>query len=358
MGSSSLIDLSTTLRITSATSEGGFIFDAYSATDFKFATISVGKITVGHHTAKGWFTDMVVNNASIVVGTDFTLGLTLKGTTLSVSLNGSTVASRAYNALVTDGGFGLFSRTGMTSFDAVTVRADDPSLLNQSFALTAENADSGNGISPLTESQLYGIATEAVREWLAVAGSGAAVALDQIQFVLQNDLPGDAIAWSTGDGTIFIDANAAGFGWFVDETPSESSEFRNIDGELIAKQSSPAFGRMDLLTAVLHEIGHLLGYEHGDDALMNATLEAGQRKLITEQVAPDLKIDWSPESTGSAFSSGARKPSMQGAGFPEFAMVGLKRKDVGRIFGSGKKRFFDDDLQEESHNEDEWYVEV
>ena len=57
------------------------------------------------------------------------------------------------------------------------------------------------------------------------------------------------------DATIFIDIDAAGHGWFIDKTPSDNHDV--IDG-------------MDLLTVVMHEIGHVLGYVHGDFDLMMA----------------------------------------------------------------------------------------
>ena len=37
---------------------------------------------------------------------------------------------------------------------------------------------------------------------------------------------------------------------------------------------------MDLLTALEHEIGHLLGFDHADSGVMDATLVVGVRKAI------------------------------------------------------------------------------
>ena len=60
---------------------------------------------------------------------------------------------------------------------------------------------------------------------------------------------------------------------------------------------SPASERVDLLTVVLHELGHLLGYEHTDShGLMDAELQLGTRRLpgdlseplIEEKLAVDL----------------------------------------------------------------------
>src|SRR5262249_52179077 len=85
--------------------------------------------------------------------------------------------------------------------------------------------------------------------------------------------------------TILIDPMANGFGWFIDTTPLEDSEFGAGDagGTLRAAVYSPAFGRMDLLTVVMHELGHAFGLEDLDaqvhpDELMAETLAVGIRR--------------------------------------------------------------------------------
>lgn len=79
-----------------------------------------------------------------------------------------------------------------------------------------------------------------------------------------------------------LDRDAAGHGWFVDGTPAENEEFRRQRGQegLAARAGSLAEGRMDLLTVVSHEVGHLLGFAHVDNLssaarLMGNTLATG-----------------------------------------------------------------------------------
>jgi hypothetical protein len=69
-----------------------------------------------------------------------TLTVTLKGTTVSVLVNRSAAVSHVYNAVVTDGGFGLLAKGGMASFDLFTVSTDDPSFAPSLASLMAETA--------------------------------------------------------------------------------------------------------------------------------------------------------------------------------------------------------------------------
>ncbi len=97
------------------------------------------------------------------------------------------------------------------------------------------------------------------------------------------DLEGDALAL-TVDDTVIIDVDAAGHGWFVDDTPYQDSEFipQGNDEELAAKDASDAYGDMDLLTVVMHELGHVFGYQDLDAPnntfeIMSDTLDEGVR---------------------------------------------------------------------------------
>ena len=55
-------------------------------------------------------------------------------------------------------------------------------------------------------------------------------------------------------------------------TPWDDSEFTTPGNQ--GEQN-----RMDLLTVVMHEMGHVLGYEHEASGIMQDTLAAGVREL-------------------------------------------------------------------------------
>jgi hypothetical protein len=109
---------------------GGLVFDVYGPEDFKFAAYDAitRLVTLGHHTARnGWKVNAQASR-SIAAGEEFQILLALKGTLATVLLNGQPAVSHSYNSLLVDGGFGLLTAAGQSSFDAVTIKTDDPAL--------------------------------------------------------------------------------------------------------------------------------------------------------------------------------------------------------------------------------------
>jgi hypothetical protein len=102
------------------------------------------------------------------------------------------------------------------------------------------------------------------------------------------DLPGATLGMATPT-SIVIDVNAAGYGWFVSpESRDKSPEPKDSDTYSGSGLSTlDARSRFDLLTVVMHELGHAAGLEDlddptEDDDLMYAWLEAGIRKTSLE----------------------------------------------------------------------------
>jgi hypothetical protein len=113
--------------VLSTQGSGGIVFDYYNAKNFKFAMILSGtnQVVIGHRTKKGWYIDTAVSR-TITAGVDYQLSVSLVGTTVSVSLGGAPVVGYVYNSLVNDGQAGMFARTGLSSFNSITVKSEDP----------------------------------------------------------------------------------------------------------------------------------------------------------------------------------------------------------------------------------------
>ncbi|MDH5641700.1 MAG: PKD domain-containing protein, partial [Nitrospira sp.] len=163
----------------------------------------------------------------------------------------------------------------------IQVHADPQALTLAASNLQAQTAQ----LDTLTLDDTLRIVDEAKVQWVRSGLGPEADRLASVEVRIA-DLPGSTLAWTLGS-TIWLDADAAGQGWFIDPTPANNAEFHFVKGlqAWIANAHSPAFSRVDLLTTVLHEIGHVLGY--GDQTitnpaqgtLMTETLSAGLRRL-------------------------------------------------------------------------------
>jgi hypothetical protein len=305
-------ELTTTLNTAAA---AGFVFDLYSPTDFKFVLLDAAadRVLIGHRAAHGWRVDASAARV-LNAGQDYKLVISLAATSVSVNVDDQAVVGFAFNGVVVDGGFGTMTQGGSASFDQFTLKTSDSRFRDATPQMLvagakATTAAPSDGI--ITQAQLAPIVAAASERWAAALGGSVDGAVGRVVFAV-GDLKGDALAQTVGN-VVVIDANAAGFGWFVDATPRDDKEFptKNGSGELRAQAGSLAAGRIDLLTVVLHELGHVLGFEHSEAGLapdvMTESLLPGLRRLpvagATHVNLGGSQAPAAPTSTSSSTSS-------------------------------------------------------
>ena len=163
----------------------------------------------------------------------------------------------------------------------IRAAASAPVHVSPSQPPTAKASPSVAAKAPLTSDELKPIVNEAIAEWAKAGLPAASLAVLRNVTVSIADLAGSNLGW-TENGQVFIDRDAAGYGWFVDATPGVSEEFvaTSNNGQLQAVDPR-ALDRMDLLTVVEHELGHVAGLGDLDPSLydlMSSSLNAGIRR--------------------------------------------------------------------------------
>ena len=224
-----------------------------------------GKISItGAATLAGTLTATIVNGFAPIVGNSFQVIAYAShsgtfGTTTGVSLPVGEGINPTYNA------------TNLTITIAAALQASGG----------AATGSDGSGTT-LTPDQLAPVLAAAIDRW-AAAGLGTAdiSRLSGVNIQI-GALPTGYLGLTTGS-TIWIDATADNYGWFIDLSPNDDTEFiSNGNATLIAAGSSPAAGKIDLLTVLDHELGHVLGLDdNAADDLMAVYLAAGSRRLPT-----------------------------------------------------------------------------
>ena len=160
--------------------------------------------------------------------------------------------------------------SGQAGTMPVTSPTSDPNA--QLVASTPPAIDSA---ATLTSAELQAITAAAERAWLTTGIAPAQ--FTTVRFVITRDLPYGEIGY-TDANTIYLDATADGFGWYTGSSVA-------FDAQGVALAGGPAEDRIDLLTVVLHELGHTLGLPDGCTCglfteLMQATLPAGVQRLL------------------------------------------------------------------------------
>ena len=306
--------------------DGNDVFTVGSLAPFRGGTVNAiaGALTLNGHNGTDRLTvddsgDVPANTGNLTSTTLSGLGMgpsgltygTMEALTVNLGAGNDTfnVASTAAGTTTTlNGGPGNDTFTGTLT----------GVIVNPLLAAGPAPAISGTA-DLLTDAQLTPVVAEAKLLWTQALGAEdrRLAALDDVQMMVGN-LPEDHLGITLG-GLILIDSTAAERGWFVDATPSVHEEFTQGGNSeaLVAPSSSPAYGQIDLLTVVMHEMGHVLGLDDHDAApdahdLMAATLATGVRRLVAE-ASPQTTIPASQPTVAArdAFQSAAAPATSQ-----------------------------------------------
>ncbi|AGA31260.1 DUF4082 domain-containing protein [Singulisphaera acidiphila] len=262
-----------------------------------YASDNVGRPPAGYINVSG--TDSSVVGASALALNTWTyMTATYDGAAMRLYINGTLVQTRSLagtiitsNNALRIGGNTIWGEYFNGLIDEVRVynRALAPSEIQVdmntpigggSGALMATAAPAVSSASaPLTPAAMAPLVTEAVARWQDALPAGTDLSVLAHTPIRIADLPGTQLGW-TGDGAIWINQNAAGYGWFVDPTPQNDSEFTQPGDQ--GEQ-----GRIDLLTVLAHEMGHVLGFGHEAEGVMAEALGPGVRRLPGSPLSHD-----------------------------------------------------------------------
>ncbi len=164
-------------------------------------------------------------------------------------------------------------------------------------------------IPALTLAQINILLPQARQYWLD-AGASAAV-LNRATFAIA-DLP-FGMAGQTANNVITFDTLGAGWGWYVDATPADPSEFQaTVQATVFAANStSEASNKLDLLTVLIHELGHVAGLLHAaaENDVMSQYLIPGERRLPDAVDMAVLQTQGAPFYVGNTTSTWVTLPT-------------------------------------------------
>jgi len=153
-------------------------------------------------------------------------------------------------------------------------------------------------VEPLTLADVAALLPRARQAWIDAGASPAMVYSATVRIA---DLP-LGFAGQTNGTEITLDTAGAGWGWYVDAAAEGSSAFELVSdaSNFGAHPGSDAENKLDLLTVLIHEIGHVLGMPSSveGDGVMSQFLSPGQRRLPGATDVAALEAEGMPYFSG------------------------------------------------------------
>ncbi|MEK6281967.1 MAG: Calx-beta domain-containing protein [Acidobacteriota bacterium] len=234
----------------------------------------------------------------------------------------------------------------MASTGEESMRMENPKPYDVKSADTLRahqgEAVAGDDVQKISQRELTWMAGQAIQRWKE-AGISAEdfMRLQSMTFEVA-DLPDGQLARATSTH-FWIDETAAGYGWYLDLSAADDTEFDvPVSGrELQTTENSPAFGRMDLLTVVMRELG--VSYREGKKSLpkqmlrlMDSTLSPAVRRLPDSRNIqlrrPEISRANQPGSEKIAGSSAKKASALRSkTGVSTSPLAGTTARQNGRL---------------------------
>ena len=146
------------------------------------------------------------------------------------------------------------------AFNTGEFRGDSPPLAGVAHGLRMPSPAVVGDDNILSQAELDLLVEAAIERWID-AGATRRAGRGDARRRVRRGRHGRHLCRTSTSGVINIDSDGAGYGWFVDATPGEDSEFDGSGTRLTADAGGAAEGKLDLLTVLMHELGHQIGLD-------------------------------------------------------------------------------------------------
>ncbi len=210
---------------------------------------------------------------SLEGGAPVTVGTTAGMLFAAVNLGPVTVSDGILNIQLVGLGANAWHLNGLKVSTSVISSPLQLGAVGGTSAFTVSDADLGD------------LKDAAIARWAASGLTSDQIAVLRNARISITELNGQGELGNASADGIQIDNDALGFGWFIDSTPFDDAEFTVAVGDELYATSGAAATRVDLLSVLMHEMGHLIGHIDLDPVtaphqLMTGEFNIGARRSV------------------------------------------------------------------------------